>query len=89
MFYIHQYHTAYSVIGTLIIDPNINFTCLDYLDPVNMCSRDTPLVYSNYDFYQVLKMDPVGFRMNYTFALFDAKNLPQIIYRYYSAIESY
>ena len=83
------YHTAASVIGALIIDPNIRFTCLDYLDAVYMCSRDTPLVYSNYDFFQVLKTDPTGFRMNYTYALFDANNLPQIIYRYYSAIESY
>ena len=60
-----------------------------YLDLVNMCYRDSPFVYSSSDFINLLKTDKAGFRKNYTYALFDANSMPQVIYRYYSAIESY
>ena len=83
------FHTTSSVIGALVIDPNIRFTCLDYLDRENMSYRDPPLVYSPNEFIEVLKTDRTGFRSNFTYALFDADNLPKMIYRYYSAIESY
>lgn len=83
------YHTASSAIGVIIIDPNVRFSCLDYLDLVNMCYRDPPFVYSSSDFINLLKTDKAGFRKNYTYALFDANSMPQVIYRYYSAIESY
>lgn len=83
------YHTGSSAIGVIIIDPNIRFTCLDYLDYANMCSRDNPKVYASNDFIKMLKTDRAGFRKNYSYALFDANNLPQVIYRYYSAIETY
>ena len=83
------FHTARSPIGEIVIDPNNFFSCLDYLDTVNMCHREPPLVYSPQDLIEVLKTDSIGFRNNFTQALFDANNLPRVIYRYYSAIESY
>ena len=83
------YHTASSAIGVVIIDPNVRYTCQDYLDLANDCYRDSPLVYSPNEFIEVLKKDGSHFRKHYTFALFNMDNMPQVIYRYYSAIESY
>jgi len=83
------YHTASSAIGVVIIDPNTRYTCQDYLDLSNYCYRDPPLVYGPNEFINVLKNDPMHFNKHYTFALFNSDNLPQVIYRYYSAIEEY
>ena len=83
------YHNPSSPIGVIYLNPNIRFTCLDYLDLQNQRYRETPVVYSNYDFYDAVKKDNTHFKKNYTYALFGADNLPQVIYRYYSAIESY
>ena len=83
------YHTASSAIGVVIIDPNVRFTCQDYLDLANDRYRDPPLVYSPNEFIEVLKKDGSHFHKHYTFALFNMDNMPQVIYRYYSAIESY